>query len=96
HKTEQEIQEALVRKEEKLQLKAERRRKQEVDVERKQEQKTAHRKKSLEGIKKKKRQAEGGDSDAEDPGMQEDQNADEPSDDDTEYYRQEVGEEPDE
>ncbi|XP_060095915.1 suppressor of SWI4 1 homolog [Heteronotia binoei] len=96
HKTEQEIQEALVRKEEKLQLKAERRHKQEADVARKQEQRAAHRKKSLEGIKKKKQQAEGGDSDAEDPGMQEDQNVDEPSDDDTEYYRQEVGEEPDE
>ncbi|XP_061469714.1 suppressor of SWI4 1 homolog isoform X1 [Rhineura floridana] len=96
HKTEEEIQEALARKEAKLQLKAERRRKQEVDVERKQEQKQAHRKKSLEGIKRKKQQAEGSDSDAEDPGMQEDQNIDEPSDDDMEYYRQEVGEEPDE
>ncbi|XP_077181935.1 suppressor of SWI4 1 homolog [Paroedura picta] len=97
HKTEQEIQEALARKEEKLQLKAERRQKQEADVERKKGQRAAHRKKSLEGIKKKKQQAEGGDSDAEDPGLQEDQNADEPSeDDDTEYYRQEVGEEPDE
>ncbi|XP_053157938.1 suppressor of SWI4 1 homolog [Hemicordylus capensis] len=98
HKTEEELQEALARKEEKLQLKAKRRHKQEADVERKQEQRQAHRKKSLEGIKrkKKKQQAEEGDSDAEDPGMQEDQKADEPSDDDTEYYRQEVGEEPDE
>lgn len=40
--------------------------------------------------------AEGGDSDAEDPGMQEGQTADEPSDDDTEYYRQAVGKEPEE
>ncbi|KAJ6654543.1 hypothetical protein lerEdw1_006850 [Lerista edwardsae] len=96
HKTDEEIQKALARKEAKLQLKAERRRKQEVDVERKQEQRQAHRKKSLEGIKRKKKQAEGGDSDAEDPGMQEGQNADELSDDDTEYYRQEVGEEPEE
>ncbi|XP_060619294.2 suppressor of SWI4 1 homolog [Anolis sagrei] len=96
HKTEEEIQETLARKEKKLQLKAERRRKQETDVAHKQEQKEAHRKKSLEGIKKKKKQAEGGDSDAEDPGMQEGQNAEEASDDDMEYYRQEVGEEPDE
>ncbi|XP_066470530.1 suppressor of SWI4 1 homolog [Tiliqua scincoides] len=96
HKTDEEIQKALARKEAKLQLKAERRHKQEVDVERKREQREAHRKKSLEGIKRKKKQEEGSDSDAEDPGMQEDQNADEPSDDDTEYYRQEVGEEPEE
>ncbi|XP_054831772.1 suppressor of SWI4 1 homolog [Eublepharis macularius] len=94
HKTDKEIQEALARKEEKLLQKAERRRKQEADVERKKEQRQAHRKKSLEGIKRKKKQSEGGDSDAEDPGMLEDQNADEPSDDDSEYYRQEVGEEP--
>ncbi|CAI5795891.1 Brix domain-containing protein [Podarcis lilfordi] len=96
YKTEEELQAALARKEARLQLKAERRRKQEADVERKQEQKQAHRKKSLEGIKRKKKQAEGSDSDAEDPGMQEDQKVDEPSDDDMEYYRQEVGEEPDE
>ncbi|XP_048343608.1 suppressor of SWI4 1 homolog isoform X2 [Sphaerodactylus townsendi] len=96
HKSEEEIQEALVRKEKKLQLKVERRHKQDADVDRKKEQREAHRKKSLEGIKKKKKPAEGSDSDAEDPGLQEDQIADEPSDDDTEYYRQEVGEEPDE
>ncbi|XP_044299640.1 suppressor of SWI4 1 homolog isoform X2 [Varanus komodoensis] len=97
HKTEEEIQQALARKEAKLQLKAERRCKQEADVQRKLELKQAHRKKSLEGIKKKQQQqAKEGDSDAEDPGMQEDQNTNEPSDDDMEYYRQEVGEEPDE
>lgn len=43
HKTDEEIQKALARKEAKLQLKAERRRKQEVNVERKQEQRQAHR-----------------------------------------------------
>lgn len=53
-----------------------------------------YRKKSLAGMKRKTEV--GGDSDAEDPGMQEQQNVDEPSDDDVEYYRQEVGEEPDE
>nr|XP_020667738.1 suppressor of SWI4 1 homolog [Pogona vitticeps] len=96
HKTPEEIRQVLARKEAKLQLKAERRRKQEANVGRKQELKEAHRKKSLEGMKRKQQQMEGGDSDAEDPGMQEDANAEEPSDDDVEYYRQEVGEEPDE
>ncbi|KAM6471100.1 suppressor of SWI4 1 homolog [Liasis olivaceus] len=96
HKTEEEIQEALARKEEKLQLKAQRRQKQEADVARKKVLKQAHRKKSLLGMKRKAEQAAEGDSDAEDPGMQEQQNVDEPSDDDVEYYRQEVGEEPDE
>uniref|UniRef100_J3S126 Suppressor of SWI4 1-like protein n=1 Tax=Crotalus adamanteus TaxID=8729 RepID=J3S126_CROAD len=96
HKTEEEIQEALARKEEKLQLKAQRRQKQEADVAHKKTLKQAHRKKSLAGMKRKTEQAVGGDSDAEDPGMQEQQNVDEPSDDDVEYYRQEVGEEPDE
>ncbi|XP_042309551.1 suppressor of SWI4 1 homolog isoform X1 [Sceloporus undulatus] len=96
HKTDEEILEALAKKEGKLQLKAERRRKQEADVAHKQKLKEAHRKKSIEGIKRKKKEVEGNDSDAEDPGTQEDQNAEEQSDDDMEYYRQEVGEEPDE
>uniref|UniRef100_A0A8C6YGD7 Peter pan homolog n=1 Tax=Naja naja TaxID=35670 RepID=A0A8C6YGD7_NAJNA len=96
HKTEEEIQEALARKEERLQLKAQRRQKQEADVANKKTLKQAHRKKSLAGMKRKMDQAVGGDSDAEDPGMQEQQNVDDPSDDDVEYYRQEVGEEPDE
>ncbi|XP_063150375.1 suppressor of SWI4 1 homolog [Candoia aspera] len=96
HKTEEEIREALARKEEKLQLKARRRQKQEADVARKKVLKQAHRKKSLVGMKRKTEQVAGGDSDAEDPGMQEQQNVEEPSDNDVEYYRQEVGEEPDE
>ncbi|XP_070597562.1 suppressor of SWI4 1 homolog isoform X2 [Erythrolamprus reginae] len=95
HKTEEEIQEALARKEEKLKLKTQRRQKQEADVAHKKALKQAHRKKSLAGMKKTD-QAVGGDSDAEDPGIQGQQNVDEPSDDDVEYYRQEVGEEPDE
>lgn len=53
------------------------------------------RKKSLEGIKKKRAEAEE-DSEVEDPGMQGDQPAAVESDDDVEYYRQAVGEEPDE
>uniref|UniRef100_A0A0B8RTJ0 Suppressor of SWI4 1-like protein n=1 Tax=Philothamnus irregularis TaxID=1899461 RepID=A0A0B8RTJ0_9SAUR len=96
HKTKEEIQEALARKEEKLQLKAQRRQKQEADVAHKKALKQAHRKKSLAGMKRKTDQAVEGDSDAEDPGMQGQQHVDEPSDDDVEYYRQEVGEEPDE
>lgn len=53
------------------------------------------RKKSLEGIKRKRSEAEE-DSEVEDPGMEEGQAADAESDDDKEYYRQAVGEEPDE
>lgn len=48
----------------------------------------------MEGIKRKRAEAEE-DSDVEDPGMQNDQAAAE-SDDEVEYYRQAVGEEPDE
>uniref|UniRef100_A0A8B9QHZ2 Suppressor of SWI4 1 homolog n=1 Tax=Apteryx owenii TaxID=8824 RepID=A0A8B9QHZ2_APTOW len=95
HKTEAEVQEILARKEAKLQLKAERRQKQEADVERKRQQREAHRKKSLAGIRR--RQGQDGDSDAEDPGAPEQQDPAEQSDEsDAEYYRQEVGEEPDE
>ncbi|XP_062454312.1 P2Y purinoceptor 11 [Rhea pennata] len=95
HKTEAEVQEILARKEAKLQLKAERRQKQEADVERKRQQREAHRKKSLAGIRR--RRGQDGDSDAEDPGAPEQQDPAEQSDEsDAEYYRQEVGEEPDE
>ncbi|XP_068778810.1 P2Y purinoceptor 11 [Struthio camelus] len=95
HKTEAEVQEILARKEAKLQLKAERRQKQEADVERKRQQREAHRKKSLAGIRR--RQKQDGDSDAEDPGAPEQQDpADQSDESDAEYYRQEVGEEPDE
>ncbi|KAM6037561.1 uncharacterized protein LJ206_000403 [Theristicus caerulescens] len=94
HKTEAEVQEILARKEAKLQLKAERRQKQEADVERKRRQREAHREKSLAGIRRKRQQD--GDSDAEDPGAPERQDAAEQSEEsDAEYYRQEVGEEPD-
>ncbi|XP_044851267.1 suppressor of SWI4 1 homolog [Mauremys mutica] len=94
-KTEEELRAALARKEERLRLKAERRRRQEADVQRKKEQREAHRKQSLAGIKRKQQQGEDGDSGAEDPGMPEDQDPANQSDDDAEYYRQEVGEEPD-
>lgn len=52
------------------------------------------RKKSLEGIKRKRAEAEE-DSEVEDPGNQDDKVAVE-SDDDVEYYRQAVGAEPEE
>nr|XP_014426341.1 suppressor of SWI4 1 homolog [Pelodiscus sinensis] len=51
---------------------------------------------SLAGMKRKQQQGEDGDSEAEDPGMLQDQDPADQSDDDAEYYRQEVGEEPDE
>lgn len=52
------------------------------------------REKSLAGIRRKRQQD--GDSDAEDPGAPEQQDAAEQSEEsDAEYYRQEVGEEPD-
>nr|XP_023968295.2 uncharacterized protein LOC101932811 [Chrysemys picta bellii] len=94
-KTEEELRAALARKEERLRLKAERRRRQEADVQRKKEQREAHRKQSLAGIRRKQQQGEDGDSGAEDPGMPADQDLANQSDDDAEYYRQEVGEEPD-
>ncbi|XP_042658735.1 suppressor of SWI4 1 homolog [Tyto alba] len=94
HKMEAEVQEILARKEAKLRLKAERRQKQEADVERKRQQREAHREKSLAGIRRKRQQD--GDSDAEDPGAPEQQDTAEQSEEsDAEYYRQEVGEEPD-
>ncbi|XP_035427602.1 suppressor of SWI4 1 homolog isoform X2 [Cygnus atratus] len=95
HKTEAEVQEILARKEAKLRLKTERRRQQEAAVERKRQQREAHREKSLAGIRRKRQRD--GDSDAEDPGAPEQQDPAGQSDEsDAEYYRQEVGEEPDE
>ncbi|XP_054663759.1 suppressor of SWI4 1 homolog [Grus americana] len=94
HKMEAEVKEILARKEAKLRLKAERRQKQEANVERKRRQREAHREKSLAGIRRKRQQD--GDSDAEDPGAPEQQDVAEQSEEsDAEYYRQEVGEEPD-
>ncbi|XP_064416735.1 suppressor of SWI4 1 homolog [Latimeria chalumnae] len=99
-KSEEEIKAMLERKEKKLRLKEERRKKQDSDLKRKQEEREANKNKSLEGIRKKKlcQKQEEGDSDAEDPGMAEDQKQDDHSDyeADLEYYRQEVGVEPDE
>ncbi|XP_070779072.1 suppressor of SWI4 1 homolog [Enoplosus armatus] len=94
-KTEEEIQEILNRKEAQLKEKEGRRKKQELNVTQKKEKKEDNKKKSLEGIKRKHAEAEE-DSEVEDPGMQDDQTAAVESDDEAEYYRQAVGEEPDE
>nr|XP_033779420.1 suppressor of SWI4 1 homolog [Geotrypetes seraphini] len=95
HKTEEELKAALERKEEKLRLKAERRKKQEHDIAQKKALREDHKKKSLEGIRKKQQGPEE-DSEAEDLGMAHDnQAAAESEEDDAEYYRQEVGQEPD-
>uniref|UniRef100_A0A2K6GRF6 Peter pan homolog n=1 Tax=Propithecus coquereli TaxID=379532 RepID=A0A2K6GRF6_PROCO len=95
HKTEEELQAMLAAKEHKLQLKAQRQAQQAENVQRKQEQREAHRKKSLEGMRKKRAKADG-DSDAEDPGTSLEDNQREEEEDEAEYFRQAVGEEPDE
>uniref|UniRef100_A0A667W8F9 Peter pan homolog n=1 Tax=Myripristis murdjan TaxID=586833 RepID=A0A667W8F9_9TELE len=94
-KTEEELQEILSRKEAQLKEKQERRQKQEQNVAQKKEKRDAHKKKSLEGIKR-KHQVEQEDSEVEDPGTQDDQAAAIDSEDEVEYYRQAVGEEPEE
>lgn len=55
-----------------------------------------NRKKSLQGIKRKLNSDAEEDSEVEDPGLQDGQKAAVESDDEAEYYRQAVGEEPDE
>lgn len=97
-KTEEDLQEMLLRKEARLKEKAERRRKQEQNVALKKEKWDENKKRSLEGIKR-KRQQEGhvsDDDEVEDPGKQGDQVPAEDSEDEADYYRQAVGEEPDE
>ncbi|KAM7387119.1 hypothetical protein PAMA_009644 [Pampus argenteus] len=94
-KTEEEIQAILNRKEAQLKEKEDRRKRQEQNVSQKKEKRDEHKKKSLDGIKRKRDEAEE-DSEVEDPGMQDDQTAAVESDDEVEYYRQAVGEEPDE
>ncbi|KAL2101555.1 hypothetical protein ACEWY4_003316 [Coilia grayii] len=99
-KTDEELQEILRRKEVRLKEKAERKKKQEQNIALKKEQREAHKQKSLEGIKRKKQQeaAVGSDDEVEDPGTQEEHTAapQESSEDEAEYYRQAVGEDPDE
>ncbi|KAF3700032.1 Suppressor of SWI4 1 -like protein [Channa argus] len=94
-KTEEEIQDILRRKEAQLKEKEDRRKKQEQNVAKKKEQREELKKNSLEGIKRKYAEVEE-DSEVEDPGMQDDRVSAVESDDEVEYYRQAVGEEPDE
>uniref|UniRef100_A0AAV2KGS7 Brix domain-containing protein n=1 Tax=Knipowitschia caucasica TaxID=637954 RepID=A0AAV2KGS7_KNICA len=91
-KTEEEIKEILKRKEVQLKAKQERRKNQEQNVALKKEQKEKNKLKSLEGIKRKRAED---DSEVEDPGVQDDRVRVD-SDDEVEYYRQAVGQEPDE
>ncbi|XP_006875220.1 PREDICTED: suppressor of SWI4 1 homolog [Chrysochloris asiatica] len=100
HKTEEELQAMLAAKEERLRLKAQRQDQQAHNVQRKREQREAHKKKSLAGMKRARAEA-GGDSDAEDPGAPLEtegtgQPEEEEEEDEAEYFRQAVGEEPDE
>ncbi|XP_006104128.1 suppressor of SWI4 1 homolog isoform X5 [Myotis lucifugus] len=97
HKTEEELQAILAAKEEKLRLKAQRQDQQAQNVQRKQEQREAHRKKSLAGMKRARAEADG-DSDAEDPGAppEAERAGQQEEEDEAEYFRQAVGEEPDE
>ncbi|XP_010633330.2 uncharacterized protein LOC104869680 [Fukomys damarensis] len=101
HKTEEELQAILAAKEEKLRLKAQRQEQQAQNVQRKRERREAHKKKSLAGMKRAGARAEG-DSDAEDPGTPLEaagpgrQQEEEEEEDEAEYFRQAVGEEPDE
>ncbi|ELR45165.1 Suppressor of SWI4 1-like protein, partial [Bos mutus] len=98
HKTEEELQAILAAKEEKLRLKAQRQDQQAQNVRRKREQREAHKKKSLAGMKRARAEADG-DSDAEDPGAPpeaERTSQQEEEEDEAEYFRQAVGEEPDE
>ncbi|XP_004633065.1 suppressor of SWI4 1 homolog [Octodon degus] len=99
HKTEEELQAILAAKEEKLRLKMQRQDQQAQNVQRKQEQRAAHKKKSLAGMKRAQAGADG-DSDAEDPGVPPEVESpakqEEEEEEEAEYFRQAVGEEPDE
>nr|XP_036866288.1 LOW QUALITY PROTEIN: suppressor of SWI4 1 homolog [Manis javanica] len=98
HKTEEELQAILAAKEERLRLKAQRQDQQAQNIQRKQEQRETHKKKSLAGMKRVHAAADG-DSDAEDPGAPpeaEGPSQQDEEEDEAEYFRQAVGEEPDE
>ncbi|TRY83751.1 hypothetical protein DNTS_003964, partial [Danionella cerebrum] len=96
-RTEEEIQELLNKKEARLKEKEERKRKQEQNVALKKEKRDLNKKKSLEGMAKKwKQEKQGSEDEVEDPGAQEDKPPAEESEDEAEYYREAVGEDPDE
>ncbi|XP_030826657.1 suppressor of SWI4 1 homolog, partial [Camarhynchus parvulus] len=104
-KGEEELRELLARREQRLQVRAERRRQQEQNLERKRKQRERHRERSLAGMGRAPGGPTGdprggpgdpgGDSDVEDPGAPEAGEAEASEEDEAEYYREELGEEPD-
>ncbi|GCB78345.1 hypothetical protein scyTo_0020665, partial [Scyliorhinus torazame] len=97
-KTEEEIQEALRQREKRQKLKEDRRKKQESNIRRKQEEREMHKKNSLAGMTRKQVQHDDaeGDNEVEDPCTEEKVQSDQSDADlDREYYRLEVGVEPD-
>lgn len=100
HKSEEELKATLATRQQKLLLKAERRGRQEQDIKRKEEQREAHRKRSLEGMQRAEAPSVdqgNGDSEAEDPGQPDGgAHVSDEEEDEAEYFRQAVGEEPDE
>ncbi|XP_041734996.1 protein Peter pan [Coregonus clupeaformis] len=95
-KTEEELQEILIRKEAQMKEKQERKKKQEQDVAQKKALREENKKRSMAGIKRKRQEEEEHDPEVEDPGNQDNRPPVVESDDEAEYYRQAVGEEPDE
>ncbi|XP_074386246.1 suppressor of SWI4 1 homolog [Zonotrichia albicollis] len=107
-KGEQELRELQARRERRLQVRAERRRLQEQNLERKRKQREQNRERSLAGMGRAPGAPSGatspgatpgatpgGDSDAEDPGTPGPGEAEASDEDEAEYYREELGEEPD-
>uniref|UniRef100_A0A8C8I6V6 Brix domain-containing protein n=1 Tax=Oncorhynchus tshawytscha TaxID=74940 RepID=A0A8C8I6V6_ONCTS len=94
-KTEEELQEILIRKEAQMKEKQERKKKQEQDVSQKKALREENKKRSMAGIKRKRQEEEEHDPEVEDPGNQDNRPPVVESDDEAEYYRQAVGEEPD-
>ncbi|XP_038640509.1 suppressor of SWI4 1 homolog, partial [Scyliorhinus canicula] len=96
-KTEEEIQEALHQREKRQKLKEDRRKRQESNIRRKQEERELHKKNSLAGMKRKQVQDDAElDNEVEDPGTEGKGQSDQSDADlDREYYRLEVGVEPD-
>uniref|UniRef100_A0A8C7JA34 Peter pan homolog n=1 Tax=Oncorhynchus kisutch TaxID=8019 RepID=A0A8C7JA34_ONCKI len=95
-KTEEELQEILIRKEAQMKEKQERKKKQEQDVSQNKVLLEENKKRSMAGIKRKRQEEEEHDPEVEDPGNQDNRPTVVESDDAAEYYRQAVGEEPDE
>ncbi|KAM9474571.1 LOW QUALITY PROTEIN: suppressor of SWI4 1 homolog [Salvelinus alpinus] len=95
-KTEEELQEILIRKEAQMKEKQERKKKQEQDVAQRKALREENKKRSMAGIKRRHQEEEEHNPEVEDPGNQDNRPPVVESDDEAEYYRQAVGEEPDE